>query len=71
VQYMSAGTGVFHSEHNLGDETLRLLPKALQWNFLREHPHLIGKICEDFFAFESLHLTESEWEKIINCMGNK
>ncbi|ABX42214.1 pirin family protein [Lachnoclostridium phytofermentans] len=25
VQYMSAGTGVFHSEHNLSDETLRLL----------------------------------------------
>ncbi len=25
VQYMSAGTGVFHSEHNLGNETLRLL----------------------------------------------
>ncbi|MEH7463030.1 pirin family protein [Bacillus thuringiensis] len=25
VQYMSAGTGVFHSEHNLGGETLRLL----------------------------------------------
>lgn len=25
VQYMSAGTGVFHSEHNLGDKTLRLL----------------------------------------------
>ena len=25
VQYMSAGTGVFHSEHNLGSETLRLL----------------------------------------------
>ncbi|PFA85900.1 group-specific protein [Bacillus cereus] len=47
------------------------LPKALQWNFLSEHPHLIGKICEDFFAFESLHLTEIEWEKIINCMGNK
>lgn len=23
VQYMSAGTGVFHSEHNLGNETLR------------------------------------------------
>ena len=22
---MSAGTGVFHSEHNLGNETLRLL----------------------------------------------
>lgn len=25
VQYMSAGTGVYHSEHNLGKETLRLL----------------------------------------------
>ncbi|MEW8955734.1 pirin family protein [Clostridium sp.] len=25
VQYMSAGKGVFHSEHNLGDEELRLL----------------------------------------------
>lgn len=25
VQYMSAGTGVYHSEHNLGDSTARLL----------------------------------------------
>ena len=25
VQYMSAGTGVYHSEQNYGDETLRLL----------------------------------------------
>lgn len=25
VQYMSAGTGIYHSEHNLGDETARLL----------------------------------------------
>ncbi|GHH96852.1 pirin family protein [Neobacillus kokaensis] len=25
VQYMSAGTGVYHSEHNLGEQTLRFL----------------------------------------------
>lgn len=25
IQYMSAGTGVYHSEHNYGNETLRLL----------------------------------------------
>jgi quercetin 2,3-dioxygenase len=25
IQYMSAGTGVFHSEHNLGSELLRLI----------------------------------------------
>ncbi|MFJ8267514.1 pirin family protein [Peribacillus asahii] len=25
VQYMSAGTGVYHSEHNMGDNTLRML----------------------------------------------
>ena len=47
------------------------LPKALRWNFLRENPHLIEKVCEYFFAFESLNLTEIEWKKIINCMGNK
>ncbi|MGQ0420189.1 group-specific protein, partial [Bacillus sp. HC-Mk] len=44
---------------------------VLQWNFLRGNPHLIEKVCEDFFAFESLHLTELEWEKIIKFMGNK
>ncbi|PEE15067.1 group-specific protein [Bacillus cereus] len=47
------------------------LPKALQWNFLRENPHLIEKVCEDFFAFAALNLTEIEWKKILNCMGNK
>lgn len=47
------------------------LPKALQWNFLREHPHLIEKVCADFFEFEALDITEVEWEVIINCMGNK
>ena len=50
---------------------IHFLPKALHWNFLRENPHLIEKVCEDFFAFEALHLTEIEWRKIINCMGNK
>ncbi|MBP3970086.1 group-specific protein [Bacillus sp. WL1] len=47
------------------------LPKVLQWNFLKKNPHLIEKVCEGFFAFEALYLTEIEWKKIINCVGNK
>lgn len=39
--------------------------------FLKNNPHVIEKVCEDFFAFEALHLTEIEWKTIINCMGNK
>lgn len=50
---------------------IHFLPKVLRWNFLKGNPHLIEKVCEDFFAFESLNLTEIEWETIINCMGNK
>ncbi|THG57460.1 MULTISPECIES: group-specific protein [Bacillus] len=50
---------------------MHFLPKALQWNFLRENPHLIEKVCEDFFAFEALYLTEIEWKTVINCVGNK
>ena len=50
---------------------IHFLPKVLQWNFLRENPHLIEKVCEDFFACETLHLTDIEWRGIINCMGNK
>ncbi|WP_141532245.1 group-specific protein [Bacillus cereus] len=50
---------------------IHFLPKVLRWNFLRKNPHLIEKVCEDFFAFEPLNLTEIEWETIINCMGNK
>ncbi|MDD1369974.1 group-specific protein [Bacillus sp. MHSD17] len=42
---------------------MHFLPKALQWNFLRGNPHLIEKVCEDFFAFEALYLTDVEWEK--------
>ena len=36
VQYMSAGTGVLHSEHNLGDKTLRFLQI---WIFPDEKGH--------------------------------
>jgi redox-sensitive bicupin YhaK (pirin superfamily) len=36
VQYMSAGTGVLHSEHNLGDRTLRFLQI---WIFPDERGH--------------------------------
>ncbi|WP_141528667.1 group-specific protein [Bacillus thuringiensis] len=50
---------------------MHFLPKVLQWNFLRENPHLIEKVCEDFFAFEALHLKDIEWNTVINCMGNK
>lgn len=47
------------------------LPKALQWNFLKNNQHLIEKVCGDFFAFEALYLTEIEWKTVINCVGNK
>lgn len=36
VQYMSAGTGVYHSEHNLGEEVLRFLQV---WIFPDEKGH--------------------------------
>lgn len=36
VQYMSAGTGVYHSEHNLGEEVLRFLQI---WIFPDEKGH--------------------------------
>ncbi|PNK38607.1 group-specific protein [Bacillus thuringiensis] len=47
---------------------MHFLPKVLQWNFLRENPYLIEKVCEDFFAFEALHLKDVEWNTVINCM---
>ncbi|PGT57609.1 group-specific protein [Bacillus thuringiensis] len=50
---------------------MHFLPKVLQWNFLRENPHLIERVCEVFFAFESLDLTGIEWKTVINCMGNE
>ncbi|HHY72409.1 MAG TPA: pirin family protein [Bacillus bacterium] len=36
VQYMSAGTGVYHSEHNLGEDMLRLLQI---WIFPNQNGH--------------------------------
>lgn len=42
VQYMSAGTGVLHSEHNEGDQTLRILQL---WIFpdRKNHPPAYGE----------------------------
>jgi redox-sensitive bicupin YhaK (pirin superfamily) len=37
VQYMSAGTGIFHSEHNLGKDLLRLLQI---WIFPNQRDHI-------------------------------
>lgn len=39
VQYMSAGTGVTHSEHNLGGDTLRLLQIWILPNQARHTPN--------------------------------
>ncbi|HDR7795121.1 TPA: group-specific protein [Bacillus luti] len=47
------------------------LPKVLQWDFLKNNPHLIEKVCVDFFAYKALNLTEIEWRDILNCVGNK
>lgn len=48
VQYMSAGTGIFHSEHNLGNETLRLL----QIWILPDQPNLTPNYGEYLFDWE-------------------
>ncbi|PFD34301.1 group-specific protein [Bacillus cereus] len=47
------------------------LPKVLQWNFLKNNPHMIEKVCEDLFAYEVLNHTEIVWRKIINCIESE
>ncbi|MFJ8412203.1 group-specific protein [Bacillus paramycoides] len=47
------------------------LPKVLRWNFLKNNPHMIEKVCEDLFAYEVLNHTEIVWRKIINCIESE
>ncbi|MGE7883525.1 group-specific protein [Bacillus sp. NPDC094077] len=50
---------------------IHFLPKVLRWNFLKNNPHMIEKICEDLFAYKALNLTGIEWRKIIKCIKNE
>lgn len=47
------------------------LPKVLRWNFLKNNPHLIEKVCEDLFAYKALNLIDIEWRNIVNCIENE
>ncbi|MGE6398200.1 group-specific protein [Bacillus cereus] len=47
------------------------LPKVLQWNFLKNNPHMIGKVCENLFTYEALNHAEVEWRKVISCIDNE
>lgn len=48
-----------------------VLPKVLQWNFLKNNPHMIEKVCEDLFTYEALNHAEVEWRKVISCIDNE
>ncbi len=64
VQYMSAGMGVFHSEHNLGDETLRLLQVWILPDALGYEPNY----GEYKYKWEE---RENEWLNIVSSkLGN-
>ena len=60
VQYMSAGTGVFHSEHNYGTQLLRLLQI---WIFpdQRDHTPNYGDYLFDW------DLRKDQWLPIVSC----
>lgn len=51
VQYMSAGTGVYHSEHNLGDETVR----GLQIWIYPYQKGLTPKYGDKLFTYDQRH----------------
>lgn len=61
IQYMSAGTGVFHSEHNYGSETLRFLQIWISPNQKGLNPHYGDYKCDwDLRKNQLLHLVSSK-----------
>lgn len=61
VQYMSAGTGVMHSEHNLGEETARLL----QLWFLPSRQGLTPNYGDHKFDWELRH---NQWLHMVSSV---
>ena len=59
IQYMSAGTGVIHSEHNLGKDTLRFLQLWIIPN-LKNHQPSYGD-----YHFEE-ELRQNQWLEVVS-----
>ena len=64
VQYMSAGTGVFHSEHNLGEDILRFL----QIWILPDQDGYKPNYGDFRFVFSD---RENKWLPIASSVGNE
>lgn len=62
VQYLSAGTGITHSEHNLGDEVLRFLQIWLLPDKMMHRPNY----GDHHFAWEDRH---NQWLQIVSPKG--
>ncbi len=64
VQYMSAGTGIRHSEYNLGKEKLRLLQIWILPDATGHHPNYGDRLFE-------MNERENKWLHIVGSANNQ